>query len=138
MLTDSGRAWGFGANESGQLGVGDRLDRQSPERIRPRSSWREIQSFRAGERHTSFFVERSTGLFGNVGRLWVYTTGLGDNGRLGTGSTETQLRPTAVDDATELTVPSDPGDGTGPLSGSRVDVPAPDLWDLGEGPFGGE
>ncbi|WP_309544719.1 VWD domain-containing protein [Alkalilimnicola ehrlichii] len=82
-IDDSGRLWAWGYNYSGQLGVGDDIERRRPEQVGDRV-WTDVS---AGGEH-ALALDQS-------GRLWAW----GDNtfGQLGDGSTTARHTPVVVD-----------------------------------------
>jgi alpha-tubulin suppressor-like RCC1 family protein len=82
-LDRSGKVWAWGENEFGQLGVGDTLDRNTPQFI---SGLSRIRSISAGVGGSSA-VDSS-------GRLWVW--GWNDRGQLALGNTNNQNAPALV------------------------------------------
>nr|WP_199162681.1 fimbrillin family protein [Elizabethkingia sp. ASV34] len=72
FLTHSGELYGFGANDSGQLGLGDRKNRHIPTKI-PFFNDKPIKKIVSGERHSLVLTESGE----------VYTAGHNDYGQMG-------------------------------------------------------
>ncbi|XLR48230.1 hypothetical protein HN51_032462 [Arachis hypogaea] len=88
-------SWGF--NNHGQLGLGDRENRAHPEVVKTfgeESPWT-IYDIACGAAHTALLTrkKKSTEL---ESKCWTF--GLGDNGQLGHGTTQSALFPTPVQD----------------------------------------
>lgn len=82
-LDQTGRVWAWGENEFGQLGVGDTLDRTTPQII---SGLSRIRSISAGVGGSS--------AVDSTGRLWVW--GWNDRGQLALGNANKQHVPVQV------------------------------------------
>jgi len=93
-LDENGGVWTWGLNKDGQLGLGDNLDRQGPQKVEffEKENLKVVQ-VRCGRVHTVFLTED--------GRLW--TCGSGIHGRLGHGDRDSQLLPTHVDSLGQVT-----------------------------------
>eukprot|EP00192_Tetraselmis_astigmatica_P009703 CAMPEP_0117664012 /NCGR_PEP_ID=MMETSP0804-20121206/8955_1 /TAXON_ID=1074897 /ORGANISM="Tetraselmis astigmatica, Strain CCMP880" /LENGTH=853 /DNA_ID=CAMNT_0005471141 /DNA_START=124 /DNA_END=2685 /DNA_ORIENTATION=- len=89
-VTQDGRMYSWGANDFGQLGLGDTRDRSSPELIAGALTKQEVQQVACGAEHA--IIITSSGL--------LFTWGSNSNGQLGLGSsTPRQLVPTVVQGA---------------------------------------
>ncbi|MCL2438614.1 MAG: Ig-like domain-containing protein [Coriobacteriia bacterium] len=89
-LQADGSLWAWGANDSGQLGLGDTNPRTVPALISEAGvSGNRWISVVTGTDHTVALRDNGT----------LYAWGLGDGGRLGTGNATNQLTPTAIDAA---------------------------------------
>ncbi|MCA9523972.1 MAG: hypothetical protein KC609_23545 [Myxococcales bacterium] len=84
-INDDGTLWCFGRNSAGNLGVGDKKDRGTPQLVgRFDDQWRRVS---AGDEHTCAIKKGGGKLF-----CW----GNGSSGRLGDGTSTERLRPTEV------------------------------------------
>ncbi|XP_057738312.1 ultraviolet-B receptor UVR8 isoform X1 [Arachis stenosperma] len=89
--------YSWGVNNHGQLGLGDRENRAHPEVVKTfgeESPWT-IYDIACGAAHTALLTrkKKSTEL---ESKCWTF--GLGDNGQLGHGTTQSALFPTPVQD----------------------------------------
>ncbi|OIT36454.1 ultraviolet-b receptor uvr8 [Nicotiana attenuata] len=87
--------YSWGGNSHGQLGLGDRESRQYPEVIEPFNSvfpW-SVYEVSCGAFHTALLAQRSPS---DMLESVCWTFGLGDNGQLGQGTTQSLLSPEPV------------------------------------------
>ena len=85
-VSAGGRLFGWGNNEDGQLGVGDKENRVVPTLITGLLKTKTVVQVTAGWQHTACLTE--DGL--------LYVCGQGNSGRLGVGDTEGRVVPTLV------------------------------------------
>jgi len=79
IIDQNGFAWGFGKNESGQLGLGDSTNRSKPTRLK----FGMVSSILCGENHTFIFA-----LDGDS-----FTCGANEHGQLGLGDQHSRNTP---------------------------------------------
>jgi len=82
-LKRGGSLWAWGSNEYGQLGLGDRDDRNRPTRIGGDSDWAAV----AAEYEHTLALKRD-------GSLWAW--GYNYHGQLGLGDAKDRRRPTRI------------------------------------------
>ena len=85
-ITQGGELYSWGRGDHGRLGHGDTKDQMVPRRVLALSE-NFVRGVACGGAHTVALVVPSS----------VYTWGLGRNGRLGTGTTESKHEPTPID-----------------------------------------
>lgn len=90
--------YSWGNNNHGQLGLGDRESRQRPEVVKTfdeESPWA-IYEVACGAFHTALLTRKKRSSGTSESLCWTF--GLGDNGQLGHGTTQSELYPTPVKD----------------------------------------
>ena len=96
-VTDDAHLWCWGANTSGQLGDGTKIERTIPTRMGAEHEWATVvgsaEKFEHGTHGHSCAVT-------TVGTLWRW--GENEAGQLGIGGTRIQTRPTQVSRDDEL------------------------------------
>ena len=83
-LTASGQLWCWGLNQSGQLGLGDMINRKTPTMM-DMVQGKNVRKIACGEAHSAFLSDRE-----------IYTFGDGSHGALGHGNSKSQLLPKVV------------------------------------------
>ena len=98
-VNDKGELWAWGSNGSGQLGLGDNENRNTPFRVGTASDWKSVS---VGNEHTAAVK--------NDGTIWSW--GYNQQGQLGVGDNANRNTPTQVGNATDWRSVSAGGNST--------------------------
>ena len=85
-IRTNGTLWSWGRNDSGQLGLGDKIDRSSPVQVGTGTDWRLVSCMTAFPTYTLAIKTNGT--------LWAW--GANDQGRLGDGTTTYRSSPVQI------------------------------------------